>query len=128
MAYTIPNSAFSGARLERGIPSLLGTLGAANQAVAFTLPTIQYPSLRRLALSVSGTLSGGTYVLEVSQDGGASWYALATSDTNLSTTSVPDTAGVTALRYDVSGLSGCLFRFGTTAYTSGTGTVYGTVD
>jgi hypothetical protein len=87
-----------------------------------------------LTITVDGTIAGGTFVLEGSIDSGATWFTVAVSAASagsnnstaiVATTSVPDTAATFAGSYNITGLSGpTLFRFGLTAFTSGSGTVW----
>lgn len=113
-------------KLPRGKCTNLGTLGAANDAVAFSIsePTRDHQGL--LVIQVVGNLVGGTYKLEYSLDGGTSWTDLA-STTATATADFGDTAAITGNTYTVSGFGGATFRFGTTAFTSGTGTVWALV-
>lgn len=125
MAFTVVNTAPGVPRINRGQPSNLGTLGAANNAVTFVLSSPREFVLNKIVVSVGGNLAGGTFVLEGSIDGGATWFVVPAQASDVTQTGAPDTAAVFAARYDVSGLgAGCLFRFGTTAFTSGSSPVW----
>lgn len=136
MAFTVLAPGFT-QQVTRGKTANLGTLAAANQAVQFTIANLREPPNGTDALTIqvpaAGALVGGTFVLEVSLDNGLSWGTVLASANSagannstaiVSTTGVADTAATFISTYNVTGLSGPgLFRFGTTALTSGTGAV-----
>lgn len=138
MAFTVVNTAPGVPMLTRGKPVNLGTLGAANNAVTFTISNLRDAPNGTDALSITvnptGSLVGGTFVLEGSIDGGLSWFVVTASAASagannstaiISQTGTADTAAIFAATYNVTGLSGAtLFRFGTTAFTSGSGAVW----
>jgi hypothetical protein len=129
MAFTITSTpAGQIIRLQRATANQpLGTIGANLQAVNFVVSGIQNSSLKRLVLSVNGTLSA-TNVLECSIDGGTTWFLVPALTSDVTVSGTTDTAAVYVFRYDVSGLTGALFRFGATTYVSGSGTVFGMTD
>ena len=124
MAFTVQNGP-GVPRVNRGQALKAGALGAANQAVAFTLPSPREFSLNKIVISLDGNLAGGTFVLECSIDGGNTWFVVPAQASDVTATGAADTAAVVANRYDVSGLDAVgLFRFGTTAFTSGSSNVW----
>ncbi len=112
--------------VNRGQPLNIGTLSAVNQAFAFALKAPRELGLNKIVISTGGNLSGGTFVLEGSLDAGATWFVIPVVAADIVMTNVPpDTPATFAARYEVSGLAGgCLFRFGATALTSGSGAVW----
>ena len=102
-------------KLTRGFPAKLGTLIAANTAVAFTVPEPTYYNQGAVIIQTTGTI-GTTATLEGSIDGGATWFILPpkTSPTLAITGQLTgDTAATFAAVYDISGMgSGTLFKFG----------------
>lgn len=125
MAFTVINAAGGVPRVIRGTAIPLGTLGAANNAVAFALPVISHTSPNYMVIALSGNLAGGTYVLEASLDGGSTWFVVPAVATDLTVTGVADAAAVAVSRYWIEGLrGGAIFRYGTTAYTSGSSAVW----
>lgn len=98
-------------KLTRGKPVNLGTLVAANTAVAFTVPEPSRDHQGFLALQVTGT-AGTTATLEVSLDGGATFVTLTL--TALGTTTLTgDTAAAAGYQVNVAGYgAGALFKFG----------------
>jgi len=143
MAFTLVNNApgtvLAGTpMLTRGKASNLGTLNAANTAVQFTVSNLRDAPNGTDALTIivnpTGALAGGTFVLEGSIDGGLSWFSILASANSagannstaiISQTGAADTAAIFAATYNITGLSGpTLFRFGTTAFTSGSGAVW----
>jgi hypothetical protein len=138
MAFTVVNpSPPNGQFVTRAKPTNLGTLAANNQAVQFTVSNLVAAPNGTDALTIqvnpTGTLAGGTFVLEGSADQGASWFVVtasaASAGANNSTaiitqTGAPDTAAIFAATYNITGITSCLFRFGLTAFTSGSGAVW----
>lgn len=99
-------------KLTRGFPAKLGTIVAANDAVAFTIPEPTRDNQGALCIEmVGGTTPTG--LLEASLDGGVTWFVV-TLPTVITTAAFGDTA-TTGTFYPivVSGLgAGALFRFG----------------
>ena len=138
MAFTLVNVPAAGPypMLTRGKPANLGTLTAANQAVQFAVSNLGAApnGTDALSISVGGNLSGGTFILEGSIDGGSTWFLITASAASagsnnstaiISQTGGADTAPVFAATYNITGLSGpTAFRFGTTAFTSGSSPVW----
>ncbi len=102
-------------KLTRGKPVNLGTLIAANTAVAFTIPEPTRDNQGYLIIQVTGT-GGTTATLEGSIDGGATWWtipALATPLLSVTGQLTGDTAATFAAQYQVSGMgAGVTFKFG----------------
>jgi hypothetical protein len=102
-------------KLTRGKFAQLGTLIAANTAVAFTIPEPTRDNQGVLIIQTSGT-AGTTATLEGSIDGGNTFFVIPASTTpTLAITGqlTGDTAATFAAAYQVSGMgSGCLFKFG----------------
>jgi|SRR5579862_1416308 hypothetical protein len=102
-------------KLTRGFPAKLGTLIAANTAVAFTVPEPTRDNQGALLVQVTGT-AGTTATLEGSIDGGVTWFVIPASTTpTLAVTGqlTGDTATTFAAIYQVSGMgAGTLFKFG----------------
>jgi hypothetical protein len=100
-------------KLTNGAVAKLGTLIAANTAVAFTvsMPTKEYRGT--LNIQTTGAV-GTTATLQGSLDGGVTWFVVPIKTTFAITGQLTgDTAATSALAYDISGLgSGCLFKFG----------------
>jgi hypothetical protein len=141
MAFTVQNPNPPNSQLiTRGKPTNLGTLGANNQAVQFFVSNLRDAPNGTDALTITvnptGALAGGTFQLEGSIDGGLSWFSIipsaAAAGTNNSTAIIgitapvpADTAAIAAFCYNITGLSGAtIFRFGLTAFTSGSGAVW----
>lgn len=125
MAFTVVNGVAPFPSVNRGQPLNAGALAAANNAVAFSVKAPRELGLNKIVITLDGNLAGGTFVLEASIDGGNTWFVVPAISSDLSVSSVPDTAAVAANRYEVSGLAGgALFRFGTTARTSGSSNVW----
>jgi len=139
MPFTVQNPAPPNSQLlTRGLPKNLGTLSANNQAVQFLVSNLRDAPNGTDALSIqvnpTGTLAGGTFVLEGSFDGGLSWFSVLASANSagannstaiISQTGPADTAAIFAATYNITGISGAtLFRFGLTAFTSGSGAVW----
>jgi len=139
MAFTVQNPNPPNSQLlTRGLPKNLGTLSANNQAVQFLVSNLRDAPNGTDALTISvnptGALVAATFALEGSIDGGLSWFNIipsgATAGTNNSTAIVgtaaaPDTNVIFAATYNITGLSGAtIFRFGNTAFTSGSGAVW----
>jgi hypothetical protein len=128
MAFTVVNTNQGMPRLIRGDAFPLGALAANNQCVQFSFGLCADSTLRRLVITLDGNLSPVTnLVLECSLDG-SRWFVVPPIASDLNITSVPDAAAAAVVRYDVSGLGGMVFRFGTTAYTSGSSNVWVQVD
>jgi hypothetical protein len=102
-------------KLTRGFPAKLGTLIAANTAVAFTVPEPTYYNQGTVLIQTTGA-QGTTATLEGSIDGGVTWFVLpAKTSPALTITGqlTGDTAATFAAVYDISGMgSGTLFKFG----------------
>jgi hypothetical protein len=100
-------------KLTRGKPVQLGTLVAANTAVAFTVPEPTRDNQGVLIVQVTGT-AGTTATLEGSIDGGATWFIIPPLQTFAVTGQLTgDTAATLAFSYTVSGMgSGLQFKFG----------------
>lgn len=114
--------------LNRGKPINLGTLAANGNVVVFTVPEPSRDHQGNITIIVSagGALTGGTFALEVSLDGGVSWAVVPVTVT-LTLTGQPggDTAAIFGAQYNLSGFgAGAQFRFGLSAFTSGTGAVW----
>lgn len=128
MAFTIVNPlGGEPKRLSRGVPTPLGTLAAVNQAVAFSFSPSDASTQRNLVITTSGNLLGTDY-LEFSLDGGTSWGAVPALTSDVAAAAGADTAAAKANRYNISGLCGAQFRYGITAFTSGSGAVTALVD
>ncbi len=122
MAFTVVNGVAPFPRINRGQPLSAGTIAAANNAVAFSLPSPREFVLNKIVITIVGG-SAITAVLEGSIDGGATWFNVPAQASDLVVGTV-DTAVAFVGRYDVSGLDACcLFRFGATAIT-GSGVVW----
>lgn len=102
-------------KLTRGKPVNLGTLIAANTAVAFTIPEPTRDNQGFLIIQVTGT-AGTTATLEGSIDGGATWWVISPLATPLLAVTgqlTGDTAAAFAAQFQVSGMgAGVLFKFG----------------
>jgi hypothetical protein len=102
-------------KLTRGKPANLGTLIAANTAVAFTVPEPTRDNQGALLIQVTGT-AGTTATLEGSIDGGATFFVIPASTTpTLAVTGqlTGDTAATFAAIYTIAGMgAGTLFKFG----------------
>jgi hypothetical protein len=148
MASVIKNIGGKPQKLTRGVagtgpagaqPSPLGTITAAGDVVAFTVPEPSRDHQGNLVIQVGpGTLvlGPGTFALEFSLDAGASWAVFPTASTTgvefvYGLTGQPgaDTAAVFAAQYNVSGFgAGAVFRFGfVTGPTSGSAPVFALV-
>lgn len=105
-------------------PTNLGTIAAINAPLQFGLP--QTTQLYRGMLTIvgsGGAVTGPTWVLQASLDQGATWFAIPANTTQpiiLTGLTSGDTAALVANQYNVSGLSGGLFKFGATAGTAWT--------
>jgi hypothetical protein len=102
-------------KLTRGRFAQLGTLVAANTAVAFTIPEPTRDNQGVLVVQTSGT-AGTTATLEGSIDGGNTFFVIpASTNPTLAITGqlTGDTAATFAACYQVSGMgAGTLFKFG----------------
>src|SRR5271156_256323 len=117
-------------KLTRGFNVNLGTIGANGQVVSFTVPepTRDNQGVVTVQVNATGALIG-TLALEVSIDGGLSWSIVPPLQT-LALTGQPggDTAATFAATYTIAGMgSGAIFKFGLSAYTSGSGSVWALV-
>ena len=117
-------------KLSKGRNINLGSIAAAGDVVTFTISEPSGDSQGGMIIQVGpggGTLSPGTFALEVSIDQGASWANMA--PLTLAVTGQPgaDTAATFMAVYTISGFgSGSLFKFGfVVAPTSGTYPVWG---
>lgn len=98
-------------KLARGKPANLGTLIAANTAVAFTVPEPTRDNQGFLAIQVTGT-AGTTATLEVSIDGGATFNSLTLTPLGVATLT-GDTAATAGYQVQIAGYgAGALFKFG----------------
>ena len=102
-------------KLPRGKNTQLGTLVAANNAVAFTISEPTRDNQGALIIQTSGT-AGTTATLEGSIDNGNTFFVIPASTTpTLALTGqlTGDSAATFAAVYQVAGMgSGCLFKFG----------------
>jgi hypothetical protein len=107
-------------KLSRGASVKLGTLAAANTAVAFTIPEPTRDNHGVLIIQVTGTAGTGP-TLEGSIDGGATWFLIPILTTFAVTGQLTgDTAATAAYAYSVAGMgAGLQFKFG---YTGGSPT------
>jgi len=115
MPSTVINKFGQPTKVSRGVPVNLGTLIAANTAVAFVISTPTFEHQGVLILQTIGT-AGTTPILEGSIDGGATFFVIPILTTFAVTGQLTgDTAATSAFAYSVSGLGGgCLFKFGYT--------------
>jgi hypothetical protein len=115
-------------KLTRGKPAQLGTLIAANTAVAFTVPEPTRDNQGVAILHITGTV-GTTAVLEGSIDGGATFFIVPFLTTFAVTGQLTgDTAAAAAYSFTVSGMgSGCLFKFGYSGAGTPTAVVWGLI-
>lgn len=95
------------------IAKLLGNLTANNTPLQFGLADLT--PRQQLTISVGGSITTPTFVLEASIDGGSTWFVVAGTALTLTGQFTGDTPAIFASRFDVSGLIGAQFRFGTTA-------------
>lgn len=95
------------------VAKLLGNLTANNTPLQFGLAELT--PRQQLVINVSGSITTPTFVLEASIDGGSTWFVVAGTALTLTGQFTGDTASLFATRYDISGLVGAQFRFGTTA-------------
>lgn len=114
----------------RGIPAKLGVLASVNDVVAFTIPMDSFYSQGGMVIAVDAGITGGTYALEASIDGGVNWFNVPLG-TAITAASFGDTAVSVAFilglafTSSVAGFgSGAQFRFGLTAVTSGSAPVW----
>ena len=112
MPAAIVNQAGQITKLTRGKPVNLGTLTAANTAVAFTVPEPTYWSQGLVIIQVPGT-AGTTATLEISIDGGVTFLPLAITTLTVGTPLTGDTACTAFYQFNCGGMgSGALFKFG----------------
>lgn len=110
-------------KLTRGKNFQLGSIAAAGDVVAFSVPEPTRDNQGFVVIQVTSTVAlvGPTFALEVSIDNAVSWAVLAPS-TTLTLTGQPggDTAAQFMATYQVAGMgAGAQFRFGLSAVTSG---------
>ena len=100
-------------KLPRGRNIQLGSLIAANTAVAFTVSEPTYWHQGLLIIQVTGT-AGTTATLEGSIDQGATWFIIPIATTFAVTGQLTgDTAAAQAFSYNIGGMgSGALLKFG----------------
>lgn len=115
-------------KLTRGLSQKLGTLVAANTAVAFTISEPTYYNQGTLIVQVTGA-AGTTATMEGSIDGGATWFIIPAQTTFAVTGQLTgDTAATLGFSYNVSGMgSGLLFKFGFAGAGVPTAVVWGLV-
>ncbi len=99
-----------------------GTLTATGQAVEFTPGYVDLFNQRKLVVQAVGTITSPTGLLEASNDGGTTWFVVPALTSDLTVTGAADTAPAFVARYEISGISSALYRFGFTAgtFTGGT--------
>jgi hypothetical protein len=99
--------------LSKGRPTKLGTLIAANTAVAFNVPEFTRDYQGILVIQTTGA-QGTTPTLEASLDGAATWFIVPIKTTFAITGQLTgDTAATFAAAYDVSGMgAGAQLKFG----------------
>jgi hypothetical protein len=104
----------------------LGTIAAVTAPVQFGLGDMSQTYRGQLTIVASGgAVASPTWVLEGSLDQGSTWFVIPPQTTlpiALTGQLSGDTAPLAAYQYNVSGLSGCLFKFGATAGTAWTQT------
>lgn len=110
----------------------LGTIAAITAPLQFGLGDTSQTYRGVLTLVGSGgAVTGPTWALEGSLDLGVSWFTIPANTTQplvLTGQLSGDTAAIFVTQYNVSGLSGCLFKIGATAGTGWTAvTVYALV-
>ena len=112
-------------KLSRGRPVNLGTIALVNDAVQFTVPEPSRDHQGNIVLQVANGITGGTFKLEASIDGAASWFdvTLPTASTTADFTDTAASAGFGPVNLSGFG-SGALFRFGLSAVTSGSAAVW----
>lgn len=100
-------------KLTRGFPAQIGILVANNTGVAFTVPEPTRDNQGICVIQTAGT-AGTTPTMDVSIDGGETWFVLAATVTpavagQLTNDAAASFAGV----YSVAGFgSGAVFKFG----------------
>jgi len=118
-------------KLTRGKPANLGTIVAAGDAVAFTVPEPSRDHQGFLVIQLSGGTTP-TPVLEASLDGGATWFTFPTVVTvgvffpyAITGQIGGDAAATFGGQYNVSGHgAGTIFRFGRTDAGGGNAVVW----
>lgn len=130
---TVVNTATGVPAVNRGRPANLGTINATGQSVTFSVTRNESTpnGFDAVAIVTTGNLVATGPILEGSIDGGNTWFGIALPGANSSVpvfTTTPlagDTAASTANCYTIASLQGlCLFRFGFTTFTSGSGAVW----
>lgn len=99
--------------LRPRIPASLGNLTANNTPLQFGIGDMT--SRQTLVVTVGGSITTPTFVLETSIDNGSTWFVITGTAFTLTGQFTGDNAGIFASRFDISGLVGAQFRFGTTA-------------
>ena len=134
MAFTL-NNPTDIPKLTRGrswkLTGLPGSaqLTATGQALAFTLGYVDLFNQGKFLIQASGTITSPTALLEGSIDGGNTWFVVPPISSDVTVTGTEDTAAVFVARYEVSGISSALYRFGFTAGTfTGATDVWAAID
>ena len=105
-------------QLTPGYNTNIGSITALNQAVQFAVPEASNLSSNTYRGQVqivvpSGVVVGGQWVLEGSQDSGATWFTIPANNFNTFAPMLGDQPAVFGAKYDISGLGGnTIFRFG----------------
>jgi hypothetical protein len=110
--------------LKTRVPTSLGTIAAITAPLQFGLGDMS-ENFRGIVTiqAAGGAVTGPTWVLEGSLDQGATWFTIPANTTQplvLTGQFSGDTAALFIGQYNVSGLSGGLFKFGATAGTGWT--------
>ena len=123
MASTVNNSAQK-LVLQRGYPTLLGSVTATTQVEQFAIPTLEGgdpDGLDCLTIASAGGTGVTAIALEASINGGTNWFGITVRNSLLTTTTLNSDTAVTAVgTYDVSGLQGALFRASVAGLSAGT--------
>lgn len=126
MAASVKNKGGLPTKLTRGFPANLGTISAANDVVAFTIPEPSRDHQGNIVIQVSAGLITPTFKLEASIDGGSSWFDISISP--VTTADFGDTACSGAVQVNVSGFgAGAVFRFGRNDAGGGSAAVFALV-
>jgi len=116
-------------KLTRGFPVKLGSVTAANDVVAFTVPEPTRDNQGAVVIQAIGGVTP-TYGLEASLDGGVSWFSVAppaAPNPVIGAALFGDTSSFAAV-YTIAGFgSGAQFRFGRTDATGGAAVVWALV-